>query len=395
MRKLNVAIIGAKFMGKAHSNAWSRVHRFFDVPFEPVMKVACGLPNEPLQAFADRWGWQSISTDWKETVNRPDIDIVDVAAPPFLHHDMAIEAARAGKHVFCEKPLCLTYPQAVEMRDAAEKAGIVHYLNHNYRRCPAVSLARQLIAEGRLGRLFHWRSAYLQSWIVDPEFPLTWHLRQETAGSGPHGDLGSHLVDLARFLVGDITRVTAMTAQFIKERPLPDEGSSGSFQSGQAAGARQKGTVTVEDAAFMLAQFENGALGSFETTRFAPGRKNYNTFEIYGSKGSLGFNVERMNELEFFSTEDPEHAQGFRNILATEPVHPYLNAWWPPGHIIGYEHTFANAMADFLKAIGSGTQVEPNFGDGVKEMAVLDAGLESARTGRAVDVKRPAGDRAS
>ena len=218
MKKLNVAIIGAKFMGKAHSSAWSRVHRFFDVPVEPVLKVACGQPDEPLQSFADRWGWESISTDWKETVNRPDVDIVDIAAPTFLHHDVAIEAAKAGKHVFCEKPLCLTVQQAVEMCEAAEKAGIVHYLNHNYRRCPAVSLARQLINEGRLGRLFHWRSAYLQSWIVDPEFPLTWQLRKETAGSGPHGDLNSHLVDLARFLVGDITQVTAMTAQFIKER---------------------------------------------------------------------------------------------------------------------------------------------------------------------------------
>jgi predicted dehydrogenase len=387
MKKLNVAIIGAKFMGKAHSNSWSRVHRFFDVPFEPVLKVACGRPDEPLQAFADLWGWESISTDWRETVNRPDVDVVDIAAPTFLHHDIAIEAAKAGKHVFCEKPLCMTHPQAVEMCDAAEKAGIVHYLNHNYRRCPAVTLARQFIDQGRLGRLFHWRSAYLQSWIVDPEFPLTWHLREETAGSGPHGDLNSHLVDLARFLVGDITEVTAMTAHFIKERPLPDEGSSGAFQAGQAVGTRGKGPVTVEDAAFMLARFENGALGSFEATRFAPGRKNYNNFEIYGSKGSLAFNVERMNELYFYSAEDPECAQGFRTILVTEPSHPYLNAWWPPGHIIGYEHTFVNAMADFLKAIGSESKVEPNFLDGVKEMAVLDAALEAARTGRAVKVQ--------
>jgi predicted dehydrogenase len=233
MKKLNVAIIGTKFMGKAHSSSWSRVHRFFDVPFEPVLKVACGQTDELLRSFADRWGWESISKDWKETVNRQDVDIVDIAAPTFLHHDMAIEAAKAGKHVFCEKPLCLTYQQAVEMRDAVEKAGIVHYLNHNYRRCPAVSLARQFISEGRLGRLFHWRSAYLQSWIVDPEFPLTWHLRKEAAGSGPHADLNSHLVDLARFLVGDIIQVTAMTAQFIKERPLPDEGTSGAFEAGR------------------------------------------------------------------------------------------------------------------------------------------------------------------
>jgi predicted dehydrogenase len=386
MKKINVAIIGSKFMGKAHSSAWSRVHRFFDVPFEPVLKVACGRPGGSLQSFADRWGWESTSTDWIEVVNRTDVDIVDIAVPTYLHHEMAIGAAKAGKHVFCEKPIALTHQQAVEMNAAAEKAGIVHYLNHNYRRCPAVSLAKQLIEESRLGRLFHWRAAYLQSWIVDPEFPLTWHLRRETAGSGPHADLNSHLVDLARFLIGEVRQVTAMTAQFVKDRPLPVEGSSGAFEAGQLTQVRGTGAVTVEDAAFMLARFENGVLGSFEASRFAPGRKNYNTFEVYGSKGSITFNLERMNELNFFSSDDPGCAQGFRNILVTEASHPYLNAWWPPGHIIGYEHTFVNAMADFLSAIASGAHVKPNFADGVKEMAILDAALESAQTGRTVGV---------
>lgn len=386
MKKLNVAIIGAKFMGKAHSSSWARVHRFFDVPFEPVLKVACGRPGTSLESFAKRWGWESISSDWQETVNNPDVDIVDIAAPTYLHHDIAIEAAKAGKHVFCEKPIGLSQQQAVEMYDAAERAGIVHYLNHNYRRCPAVALARRIIDEGRLGQLFHWRSAYLQSWIVDPEFPLTWHLREETAGSGPNADLNSHLVDLARYLVGEITEVTAQTAQFVKNRPLPVEGSSGAFEAGRVAETRAKGPVTVEDAAFILARFENGVLGSFEASRFAPGRKNYNAFEIYGSKGSITFDLERMNELNFFSSEDPEHVQGFHKILVTEATHPYLDAWWPPGHIIGYDHTFTNAMADFLNAIGSGGKVEPNFADGVKEMAILDAALKSARTGRTVEV---------
>ena len=386
MKKLNVAIIGAKFMGKAHSSSWSRVHRFFDVPFEPVLKVACGRPGSSLESFGNRWGWESISSDWQETVNNPDVDIVDIAAPTYLHHDIAIEAAKAGKHVFCEKPIGLSQNQAVEMYDAAEKAGIVHYLNHNYRRCPAVALAKRIIEEGRLGQLFHWRSAYLQSWIVDPEFPLTWHLREETAGSGPNADLNSDLVDLARFLVGEITEVTAQTAQFVKNRPLPVEGSSGAFEAGRLTGTRATGAVTVEDAAFILARFENGVLGSFEASRFAPGRKNYNTFEIYGSKGSITFDLERMNELNFFSNEDPEHVQGFRKILVTEAVHPYLDAWWPPGHIIGYDHTFTNAMADFLNGIGSGVKVQPNFADGVKEMAVLDAALKSARTGQTVKV---------
>jgi predicted dehydrogenase len=393
VKKLNIAIVGAKFMGKAHSSAWSRVQQFFDVPFEPVLKVVCSRPGAALENFAKRWGWEQISNDVTQTINRPDIDVVDIAAPPFVHHELAIAAANAGKHIFCEKPLCLNHQQAVEMLAAAEKAGIVHYLNHNYRRCPAVALAKQFIDEGRLGRLFHWRSAYLQSWIVDPDFPLTWHLRKETAGSGPHGDLNSHLVDLAHFLVGDIAQVTAMTAQFINKRPLPVEGSSGAFQAGQVTRERKTGLVTVDDAAFVLARFENGALGSFEATRFASGRKNFNTFEIYGGKGSITFNLERMNELNFFSVDDPARAQGFRNIMVTEPVHPYLNAWWPPGHIIGYEHTFVNAMADFLNAIGSGKEMLPNFADGVKEMAVLEAALESATSGRAISIgNRPVGD---
>jgi len=391
-KKLNIAIVGAKFMGKAHSSAWSRVQQFFDVPFEPVLKVVCSRPGASLENFAKRWGWEQISNDVMQTINRPDIDVVDIAAPPFVHHELAIAAANAGKHIFCEKPLCLTHQQAVEMLAAAEKAGIVHYLNHNYRRCPAVALARQFIDEGRLGRLFHWRSAYLQSWIIDPDFPLTWHLRKETAGSGPHGDLNSHLVDLAHFLVGDIAQVTAMTAKFINERPLPVEGSSGAFQAGQVTRERKTGLVTVDDAAFVLARFENGVLGSFEATRFASGRKNFNTFEIYGGKGSITFNLERMNELNFYSVDDPACAQGFRNIMVTEPVHPYLNAWWPPGHIIGYEHTFVNAMAEFLNAIGSGKDMLPNFADGVKEMAVLEAALESARSGRAINIaNRPVG----
>jgi predicted dehydrogenase len=388
MKKLNVAIVGAKFMGKAHSSAWSRVHRFFDVPFEPVLKVACGRPGSSLESFAERWGWQSTSTDWKETVNRADIDVVDIANPTFLHHDVAIEAAKAGKHIFCEKPMCLTLEEANRMCAAAEDAGIVHYLNHNYRRCPAVSLAKRLIQEDRLGRIFHWRSAYLQSWIVDPNFPLTWQLRKEAAGSGPHADLNSHLVDLARFLVGEISQVTAMTAQFVGERPIAKEGTSGAFEPGSRGESREMGTVTVEDAASMLVRFKNGALGTFEATRFAPGRKNHNTFEIYGSKGSIAFDVERMNELSYFSMDDPVHAGGFRNILVTEPVHPYLNAWWPPGHIIGYEHTFVNAMADFLNAIASGKRIEPNFIDGVKEMAVLETALQSAQTGRVLEVAK-------
>jgi predicted dehydrogenase len=384
MREVNVGIVGYKFMGKAHSNAWIKAPLFFDLPVKPVMKVACGRHEEPLAEFASRWGWQETETDWKRMVRRDDVDIVDVALPQYLHHDVAIEAAAYGKHIFCEKPLAVSYNQAKQMYEAVQKYGVKHYLNHNYRRCPAVRLAKRLIDEGKIGTIFHWRGAYLQSWIVDPGFPLTWHLRKETAGSGPQGDLNSHSVDLARYLVGEITSVMAMTKQFVTERPLPDEIASGTFKA--ATKSSEMGKVTVEDAAFMLVEFENGALGSFEATRFAPGRKNYNCFEIYGSKGSLIFNFERMNELQYFSQEDPDYAQGFRTILATEPVHDYISNWWPPGHVIGYEHEFVHGVTDFLNAIDKDEEVEPNFYDGMRALQVLDAGLKSAKSGKRVDL---------
>ncbi len=384
MKELNVGIVGYKFMGKAHSNAWIKAPLFFDLEVKPVMKVACGRHEGPLREFAERWGWQDIETDWKKMVGRDDIDIVDVALPQSLHHDVSIEAAKAGKHIFCEKPIAVSYGQAKEMYETAEKAGVVHYVNHNYRRCPAVRLAKRLIDEGRIGRIFHWRGAYLQSWIVDPDFPLTWHLRKETAGSGPQGDLNSHSVDLARYLVGEIKSVSCMTKRFIEERPLPDEVAAGTFKA--ATSGTGKGKVTVEDAAFMLVEFENGALGSFDATRFAPGRKNYNHFEIYGSKGSILFDFERMNELEYFSLEDRGYAQGFRTILATEPVHDYIANWWPPGHIIGYEHEFVHGVVDFLNAIEKNGKIEPSFYDGMKAMQVLDAGLKSAQEGRIISI---------
>lgn len=384
-KKLNIGLIGTGFMGQAHSNAWSKVGSFFDLEVTPVLKVVCALRETPLVEFARRWGWEDTTTDWRKVVDRSDLDIVDISVPTALHHDIVLAAAAAGKHIFCEKPVALSTQEAQEMYDAAEKAGVVHYLNHNYRRCPAVALAKQLIGEGKIGRIFHWRSAYLQSWIVDPTFPLTWHLREEFAGAGPHFDLNSHSVDLARYLVGEVASVAAMTAQFVKERPLPAEGTAATFKAGSAGvGA---GQVTVEDAAFFLAEFENGALGSFAASRFATGRKNFNSFEIYGSKGSLVFNMERMNELDYFSEDDDPHCQGFRTILATEAIHPYAGRWWPPGHIIGYEHTFVHAVFDFLDAVHRGVPIYPNLADGVKLMQVLEAGLESAATGRKVALR--------
>ncbi len=386
METRNVAIIGTKFMGKAHSNAWLNSPRFFDMPIKPVLKVACGRDEESTRAFAQRWGWEEAVTDWRKVIDRQDIHIIDISTPTYLHHEIAVAAAQAGKHIFCEKPFALTVEEASNMYQAAKKAGIVHYLNHNYRRAPAVRLARRLLDEGKLGRIFHWRGAYLQDWIVDPNFPLTWHLRADQAGAGPHYDLNSHSVDLARYLVGEIESVMVMTATFIKERPLPGAGAA-TFTAG-AGQSSELGKVTVDDAAFMLAEFENGALGSFEASRFAPGRKNYNYFEIYGSKGSLLFNLERMNELQLYQCDDPAYARGFRTILATEAgQHDYISAWWPPGHIIGYEHEFHHAVVDFMQAIANGTQVEPNFYDGLREIEILSAGLESAATGSKVKTK--------
>jgi predicted dehydrogenase len=306
------------------------------------------------------------------------VDAVVLATPHSLHAAQTIAAAKAGKHVFCEKPIALDYAQAKEMYEAAEKAGIVHFLNHNYRRVPAVRLAKRLIDEGRVGRVFHWRGAYLQDWIVDPNFPLTWHLRKETAGMGPQIDLGSHNVDLARYLVGEIKSVTGMATNFVTERPLPSA-TAATFKGG--ASGEGTGKVTVEDAAFTVVEFANGALGSFEVSRFAPGRKNYNYFEIYGEKGSILFDFEKMNELQFYSAEDPDYARGFKTILCTEGSHDFISNWWPPGHVIGYEHAFVHGVVDFVDAIVHKKKVEPNFYDGMRTAQVLDAGMRSAATG--------------
>lgn len=385
MKKLRIAIIGYNFMGRAHSNGWSQAAKFFDLGVEPVLQVACGRDEPAVRAFADRWGWKHIETDWKKAVARDDVDIVDISLPQHLHHDVAVAAARAGKHLFCEKPMALSLADAREMLDVATQAKVKHYLNHNYRRTPAVALARQLIDEGKIGRIFHWRGAYQQDWIVDPEFPLTWHLQKETAGTGPHGDLNSHSVDLAHYLVGRIRSVSCLTASFIGTRPLPGKGAA-TFSAGAGADQAKRGKVTVEDASLMMVEFANGAVGSFEATRFATGRKNHNTFEIYGSEGSLAFDLERMNELQYFSRHDEPKAQGFRTIIATESSHPYISHWWPPGHLIGYEHGFVHAAADFLQAIDQDLPIAPNFADGVQCLEVLDAGIKSAAEGRRIEL---------
>lgn len=384
MKSMNVAIIGTKFMGKAHSNAWLNSPRFFDMGIKPVLKIACGQNEDDLKAFAARWGWEQTETDWQKVVANDEVDIIDIAVPTHLHHKIAVAAAKAGKHIFCEKPFALTVAEAKEMYAEAKKAGIIHYVNHNYRRVPAIRLAKKLIDEEYVGRIFHWRGAYLQDWIVDPEFPLTWHLRKDQAGAGPHYDLNSHSVDLARYLVGEINTVSTLMTTFIKERPLPGAGAA-TFSAGGGE-ATEMGEVSVDDASFMIAEFENGAIGSFEASRFAPGRKNFNYFEIYGSKGSILFNLERMNELQLFQSDDPAFAQGFRTILATEGgQHDYVANWWPPGHMIGYEHEFHHSVVDFMEAIDKGNTIEPNFFDGLRTMEILEAGLQSSAKGKKVD----------
>jgi predicted dehydrogenase len=382
MKEINIGLIGYKFMGRAHSNAWKKAPLFFDTPYYPVLKTVCGRQESPLKAFAREWGWQQTETEWQKLIQSPDIDVIDIALPQQLHYEIALAAARAGKHIFCEKPLAMNVKQGEEMLRVCEENKVTHYLNHNYRRTPAIALAKNMIDQGLLGTLYHWRGAYQQDWIVDPEFPLTWQLRKETAQAGPQWDLNSHSVDLAHYLVGGIKTVSCLTTNFIQERPLADESTSGNLSAGTIAGA--KGRVTVEDAALMMVTFENGAIGSFEATRFATGRKNHNTFEIYGSKGAVLFDLENMNELHFYSREDPAGLQGFRKILATDPSHPYVKNWWPPGHSIGYEHAFVHAAVDFLTAIAENKPIAPNFKDGVQILKVLEAGLLSAQTGQRV-----------
>jgi predicted dehydrogenase len=384
MTEINVALIGHQFMGKAHSNAYRQVSKFFPGKLEPRLKVICGKASkEELEATARQFGWEESDPDWRRVVERKDIDVVDISTPGFLHHPMAIAAAEAGKHLICEKPLANTLAEAKEMLRAVEKAGVKHYVNFNYRRVPAVALAKQLMADGRLGEIYHYHGAYLQDWIMDPQFPLVWRLEKKYAGSGALGDIGAHAADLAQFLNADITEVVGFMTTFIKERPLVDAGPG----AWGAKGGRGKGKVTVDDETNFLARFKNGSAGVFESTRFAGGRRNYNTLQIYGSKGSLAWNFERMNELEFFDRTEAGAEQGYKTILATEAAHPYVGAWWPPGHIVGYEHTFVHAIHDFLTCLEKDRMPTPNFRDGVKVQAVLDAVERSAKSRRWEKVK--------
>ena len=356
-RKIRIALIGYQFMGRAHSNAWRQVSPFFELPAQPVLKVLCGRNADAVKGAASKLGWEEAATSWEEVVARDDIDVVDICTPGNFHAPIAIAAAEAGKVVFCEKPLANTVDEAEQMLAAASRAGVIHMLCHNYRRVPAVALAKRMIEAGEIGEVRHYRGTYLQDWIVDPRFPRVWRLEQAQAGSGALGDIASHSLDLARYLVGEIVEVSGLLETFIVERPLED--GSG------------MGVVDVDDAALALLRFENGAIGTVEGSRFCPGRKNYNRFEINGSKGSLVFDLERMNELEFYEEAGP--SSGFRTILATDEAHPYVDAWWPPGHVLGYEHTFTHTVRDLLLAIDHSELPSPNFEDGVRNQKVLCA----------------------
>jgi predicted dehydrogenase len=375
-RTINVGLIGYKFMGKAHSQAWRTVSRFFELDAQPVMKVVCGRDGGAVAAFAERWGWESFATDWREVVTRADVDLVDISTPGYTHGEIALAAAQNGKHVFCEKPLAGALAEAREMLAAVRRAGVKHMVNFNYRRCPAVALAKQMIAAGELGEIRHFRGTYLQDWLVDPQLPMNWRMRKETAGTGAHGDLGAHTVDLARYLVGEVGEVVGMKKTFIPERPA--EGTSSGLTATAGEGTEP---VTVDDCSLFLAKFADGAVGTFEATRMAPGRKNYNRFEINGRKGSLAWCFERLNELEFYSTNDPDSARGFRTILATEGSHPYAGNWWPPGHMLGYDHGFANAASDLVEDIALDRRCAPDFRDGAQCVAVLEAVTKSVKSG--------------
>jgi len=373
---LGVAMVGYGFMGAAHSQAWRVAPRFFDLPLEPRMVAVAGRTASAVEEAARRLGWAAAETDWRRLLERDDVDLVDICTPGSTHAEIAVAALEAGKHVLCEKPLANTVAEAEAMAAAAEAAaahGIQAMIGFTYRRVPAVALARQLVTEGRIGTVRHVRAQYLQDWIADEEAPLSWRLDRQMAGSGALGDIGAHAVDLAQHVTGELlTGVSGLLETFVPERPV----APGPSDEAAAAG---RGPVTVDDAAVFFGRLSGGGLATFEATRFAWGRKNALRIEVNGSRGSLAFDFEDMNVLQYFdATEDPRLA-GFRRILVTEPQHPWMSAWWPPGHGLGYEHGFVHQAVDLVRAIASGTAPSPTFADGLQVQQVLNAVEGSAQ----------------
>lgn len=368
-KEIRVALIGHQFMGKAHSNAFRNAGMWSDLPAKITMKCLCANDTlENLRTFADTYGWEDVETDWHKVIARNDIDLVSIAAPNFLHREIAIEAAKNGKHILCEKPLANNLKEANEMLDAVQKAGVRHCCGYSYRFTPSLALARQLIQEGRIGKIYHVFVRYAQDWITDPKFAMVWRFDKKIAGSGPLGDLSAHSVDATRFITGlRFKEVTGNLQTLIKERPLNQNHPEGPV-----------GSVTVDDVAQFLVNFEGGAVGCFESTRLATGRKNYNTIEVNGEKGSIFWNFEDQNYLFFYDNTQSAQEAGFRRINATHDVHPYNGGWWPQGHGIGYADSFVIEVAEFIRSIAESTEFHPDFEDGVKCQKVLEAVARSA-----------------
>ena len=377
MKKLNIGLVGYGFMGRAHSNAFRKVSNFFDLQYEPVLKAVCGRDQIKLKAFAGKWGYQSSETDWRKLVAREDIDLIDIACPNDMHKDIALAAARAGKMILCEKPLAMNGPEGLKMVQAIEKAGVPNMVWYNYRRAPAVTLAKQLIDEGRLGRIFHYRAKFLQDWTISKELPQggagLWRLDVNVAGSGVTGDLLAHCIDTALWLNGGIDKVSAMTETFIKQRKH------------SLTGKVQK--VGIDDACAFLARFGNGSLATFESTRYARGHKALYTFEINGENASIFWDLHDLHRLQYFDHRDEGRVRGWRALHVTDGDHPYMDKWWVPGLQIGYEHTFVHQVADLLDGLSKGEAASPTFRDALETQYVCDAVLKSAKTGRWEKVK--------
>ncbi len=369
-KKLNVGLIGCGFMGRLHSNAYRTLGQFFDHEHEMVLKAVCDSNEKKVKAFAANWGWESFDTDWRKLVDRDDIDLVDICTPNNSHHEIVLAAAQAGKIIACEKPLAMNAGEGQEMTDAVEKAGKPNMVWFNYRRVPAIALAKNIVDEGRIGRVFHYRAKYLQDYTISPDVPqggdALWRLDANVAGSGVTGDLLAHSIDTAMWLIGNISSVSAMTETFIKERKMQDE--PGKIMP-----------VKIDDACAFLARFENGALATFESTRYARGRKNQSTFEINGEKGSVAFDLENAHELDYFEYGGEGQLRGWRKIQVWDSDHPYMKHWWVPGCVIGYEHFHINALADFISGIEKNEKTCPDFRDGLVTQIVCDAVLASAR----------------
>jgi len=377
---LGVGMVGYAFMGAAHSQAWRTAPHFFDLPLRPRMLALCGRDGERVAAAARTLGWDSTETDWARLLGREDIDLVDICSPGNTHAEIAVAALEAGKHVLCEKPLANTVAEAETMAAAADRAaaqGVRSMVGFTYRRVPAIALARRLVEEGRIGEVRHVRAQYLQDWLADPASPMSWRLEKEKAGSGALGDIGAHIVDLTQHITGDrIVKVNGLLETFVAQRPVASATGDATDPAGGATGQ-----VTVDDTAAFLARFAGGAVGVFEATRYATGRKNAIRIEINGSRGSIAFDFEDMNFLEFFDAEEPAYAAGFRRIMVTEPDHPYVGSWWPPGHGLGYEHGFTHQVVDLVTAIDRGEQPLPSFADGLQVQRVLDAVERSSGAG--------------